>query len=178
MFMFRFSCISRAIACCAAIITIASCEQTIIKDTTTPLTDAKIFETAKLTSGNVWYKNSDAYLAKTAKSGHSQPLMRTRYNATAAAQLDANGKVKAGTVFPEGSVITKELVKTGNVLDGYAVLWKRKADPNADADGWVWGYLNATGGVNNPISGKGNGCIGCHSIEGHIDRTLMNVSVP
>ncbi len=175
--MFRFSYVSRAIACCAAIITVASCEQTMMTDTTTPLTDAKIFDTAKLTTGNVWYKNSDAYLAKTAKSGHTQPLMRTRYNATAAAQLDASGKVKAGTIFPEGSVITKELVKTGNVLDGYAVLWKRKADPNADADGWVWGYVSATGSVNAAISTKGSGCIGCHSIAGNIDKTLMNVSV-
>ena len=175
--MSSFSLASRMILGVVVFTAVISCEQTVITDTTTPLTDAKIFETAKITTGYVWYKKSDAYLAKTAKSGHAQPLMRTRYNATAAAQLDANGKVKAATVFPEGSIITKELVKTGNVLDGYAVLWKRKADPNADADGWVWGYVSATGSVNNPITGKGNGCIGCHSIAGHIDRTLMNVSV-
>lgn len=162
-----------------------SCEQTVIKPdpvTTIPanqaVTDAQIFETAKQTSGYTWYKNSDAFLGKTAKSGHEEPFMRTRFNSVAAAQLDATGKIKAGITFPEGSIITKELINADKSLSGYAVLWKRKQDPNADADGWVWGYVAASGSVRHAVTNKGNGCIGCHSIQGHIDRVLMNVSVP
>jgi hypothetical protein len=177
MFMFRFSLVSRMILGVVALAVVISCEQTVLTDTT-PLTDAKLFEIAKITTGNVWYKKSDAYLGRTAKSGHPQPFMRTRYNATAAAVLDANGKVKAGTVFPEGSVLIKELVNTDKSLFGYAVMWKRKADPNASSDGWIWNEISASGGVLVGVSTKGSICIDCHSIAGHIDRSLMNVSVP
>jgi hypothetical protein len=105
--------------------------------------------------------------------------MRTRYNSVAAQMLDASGKVKSGAVFAEGSIITKELINADRTtVNGYALLIKRKADPNADADGWVWGYVTGTGAERHPLTSKGNGCIGCHSIAGHIDRTLMNVSVP
>jgi hypothetical protein len=178
MFMFSFPCISRVIVCVAAFTVIVACEQTVITETATPLTDAKFFETAKITTGTVWYKNSDAFLGRTAKSGHPQPFMRTRYNAIAAAQLDASGKVKAGTTFPEGSVLTKDLVNTDKTLFGYALMWKRKSDPNADKDGWVWSELTSSGGVLIGISQKGSACISCHSNSGQIDKTLMNVSVP
>lgn len=148
--------------------------------TTTPeaLTIPKIFEIAKQTSGYTWYKKSDAYLPKNGVSGHIEVFQRTRLDATAATQLDANGKVKAGAVFPEGSTIVKELVNADKSINGYALLIKRKADPSADADGWVWGYVTAAGAERHPLSSKGAGCIACHSISGHIDRTLMNVSNP
>lgn len=162
----------------------SACDTTVIKtDNTTPtnadaLTIPKIFEIAKQTSGYTWYKRSDVYLARNVKSGHAEPLERTRYDATAATQLDANGKVKEGAVFPEGSTIVKELVTSDRVINGYALMIKRKADPSADADGWVWGYVTAAGAERHPLASKGNGCIDCHSIAGHINRTLMNVSNP
>ncbi|MCU0425637.1 MAG: hypothetical protein MUF71_08440 [Candidatus Kapabacteria bacterium] len=169
----------------SAITLLLSCEMpnnstgtTGITATSGNVTIAQIFETAKQTSGYTWYKKSDAFIGKTAKSAHSEPFLRTRYNATAAMMLDATGKVKAGAVFAEGSIITKELINTDRSVNGYALLIKRKADPNADPDGWVWGYVSATGAERHPLTSKGNGCIACHSIAGHIDRTLMNVSVP
>jgi hypothetical protein len=142
------------------------------------ITIEQVFETAKQTANYTWYKRSDVLLSKSAKSGHSEPFQRTRYNATAAMMLDANGKVKEGAVFAEGSIITKELVNADRSNNGYALMLKRKEDANADADGWVWGYVTATGTARLPLTAKGSGCIGCHSIAGHIDRTLMNVSHP
>ncbi|TAE33752.1 MAG: hypothetical protein EAZ92_00450 [Candidatus Kapaibacterium sp.] len=171
-------------ACALLLLVLSSCDMTNnatsggITATSGNVTIAQIFETAKQTSGYTWYKKSDALLAKTPKSAHAEPFMRTRFNATAAQMLDASGKVKEGAVFSEGSIITKELINTDKSLNGYALLIKRKADPNADADGWVWGYVTASGAERHPLTSKGNGCIGCHSIAGHIDRTLMNVSVP
>jgi hypothetical protein len=164
---------------CAVIASCADSNNTMTQPAPTQaVTDAQVFETAKQTSGYTWYKNSDVLLGRTAKSGHTEPFMRTRYNSVAATMLDASAKVKAGAVFAEGSIITKELINADRSVNGYAVLWKRKQDPNADADGWVWGYVTGSGGVRHAVSNKGNGCIGCHSIAGHIDRTLMNVSVP
>lgn len=175
---------SKALGACAVVILVATsgCDTTLIKSDGTTTSDAltipKIFEIAKQTSGYTWYKKSDAYLTRNSVSGHIESLQRTRLDAIAATQLDANGKVKAGAVFPEGSTIVKELVNADKTINGYALLIKRKADPSADADGWVWGYVTAAGAERHPLSSKGNGCIACHSISGHIDRTLMNVSNP
>ncbi|MBD1210838.1 MAG: cytochrome P460 family protein [Ignavibacteria bacterium] len=173
----------KQIALSIALIVFVSLLNACQMNTTTPtntdaLTIPKIFEIAKQTSGYTWYKKSDAYLPKNGVSGHIEVFQRTRYDATAATQLDANGKVKAGAVFPEGSTIVKELVNSDRSISGYALMLKRKADPSADADGWVWGYVTAAGAERHPLSSKGNGCIACHSISGHIDRTLMNVSNP
>ncbi len=168
----------------ALLLTVAACETSMTKapttmtTTTEAITIAKIYEIAKQTSGFTWYKKSDALLVRNGKSGHIEAFQRTRLDATAAMMLDANGKVKEGSVFAEGSTIVKELVNADRTVNGYAVMIKRKADPSADADGWVWGYVTASGAERHPLSSKGNGCIGCHSIAGHIDRTLMNVSNP
>jgi len=147
-------------------------------DSKTAITDAALFDIAKQTTGFTWYKRSDALLAKGAKSGHSEPFKRTRYNAQAATHLDAAGKVKEGTVFSEESIIVKELVNADRSFSGYALMLKRKADPSADANGWVWGYVLASGAVRDAAARKGAGCIGCHSISGNIDLTLMNVTNP
>src|SRR5690606_15177374 len=71
--------------------------------------DEEMYELATNTAGFIWYKHSDALLPKSSGSGHNAPSLRTRYNATAATMLDVDGKVQAGAVFPEGSLIVKEL---------------------------------------------------------------------
>ena len=140
--------------------------------------DKELLDMAQETSGFIWYKNSDALLNKSSGSGHSQPFLRTRYNTVAASMLDSTGKIISGSVFPEGSLIVKELFENSTTLDRYAVLYKKASDPNADAKGWVWGYINADGTVAEPASNKGKGCISCHSQNGNIDYMLMNVYFP
>ncbi len=169
-----------ALSCLVVLYLAVSCSNnSSIQPGTTALTDASIAITAKTTAGFVWYKKSDALMTKGANSGHPEPFLRTRYNATAAAQLDANGKVKTGAIFDEGSVIVKELIASDRTtITTYAVLIKQKSDPNADASGWVWNELTGAGAVAYPISNKGAGCIPCHSIAGNIDKTLMNNDHP
>ena len=43
--------------------------------------DQDLYLKAKTTTDFVWYKNSNAKLPKTSGSGHSQPLLSTRFNA-------------------------------------------------------------------------------------------------
>jgi Cytochrome P460 len=137
-------------------------------------TDQELLDLSKSATGFTWYKNSDALLPKSSGTGHSQPLLRTRYNDVAAAMLDMDGKVKAGTVFPDGSLIVKELNNNATTIGRYAILYKQSGHADADADGWVWGYINANGSVAEPAANKGNGCRGCHGQADHIDFTLMN----
>lgn len=140
--------------------------------------DQDLYLIAKTTTDFVWYKNSKTKLPKTTGSGHSQPLLSTRFNAIAAANLDANFKVKTGSGFAEESLIVKELYDSDGKLDLYAILYKKATHANADSRGWVWGYINADGSVRIGSSKKGKDCTSCHSQSGNEDYTLMNKFFP
>jgi Cytochrome P460 len=144
------------------------------------ITDAELLTMAAQTSGFTWYYKNDSIYAKSGGSAHAQPFLRTRYNGQAATHLDAAGKVVEGTSFSEGSLIVKELhnAANGSVIDLYAILLKKADDPNADAKGWVWGYVKPDGTVTSAASSKGASCITCHSQGGSIDYTLMNAYFP
>lgn len=156
------------------IVTVSACK----KDEEAEGTDKELYDMAKSTSGFTWYKNSDALLNRSSGSGHSQPYLRTRFNSVAAAELDSVGKVSEGTVFQDGSLIVKELINSSSTLDRYAILYKKPGHQDADANGWVWGYINADGTVAVSASEKGSSCIGCHQQDGNIDYMLMNKFFP
>ncbi len=141
-------------------------------------TDIALYELATEPDGFTWYKHADSLLNRSAGSGHGEPFLRTRYNAVAATQLDANGKISAAAVFPEGSLVVKELFNNASSIGRYAILYKKSDSPDADSKGWVWGYINADGSVAESATNKGNACIGCHSQTGNIDYMLMNKFFP
>jgi len=143
--------------------------------TASTTTEAQLYMLGKNSAGFTFYKNSTDTLTKAGNSAHPDPKLRTRYNKIAAQYLDANGKVKAGTVFPDSSLIVKELF-TGSTLTTYVFLFKKKGDTNADANGWVWAETSPTGAATYPVSNKGSGCLGCHSTG--IDYTRMNDTHP
>jgi hypothetical protein len=157
-----------------SILIVASCK----KDKEAEGTDKQLYDMAKVTSGFTWYKNSSVLLDKSSGSGHSFPFLRTRFNTIASAQLDSIGKVMTDAAFPDGSLIVKELYEDASTLGRYAVLYKSTGHADADANGWVWGYINEDGTVAVPASEKGSQCIGCHSQEGSIDYILMNKFFP
>jgi hypothetical protein len=136
--------------------------------------DKLLYDMSKSTSGFTWFKKSDVLLSKSSGSVHPQSFMRTRYNTIAAIKLDASGRIMPGITFPEGSLIVKELHDNATTLARYAILYKKSDSPDADSKGWVWGYINANGGVAEPASNKGSACISCHSQSGNIDYMLMN----
>ena len=140
--------------------------------------DEELFELAQETAGFVWYKNSSSLLSKSNGSGHPQTFLRTRYNAAAATKLDANGKITANTIFPEGALIVKELYENSTNVSRYAILYKKSDSPSADTKGWVWGYIDANGKVAEPASNKGKACISCHNQSDNIDYMLMNKYFP
>lgn len=137
-------------------------------------TDQKLYQMALKTEGFVWYKNSSNYLDKSSGTGHSQPFLRTRYNAIAATMLNPNGTIQSGIQFPEGSVIVKELYDSNKKLERYAILYKNASNITADANGWVWGYINANATTAVSADLKGSSCISCHTQENNIDYMLMN----
>lgn len=160
--------------CLVSIWTINSCT----KDKEATGTDNELYEMAKATSGFTWFKNSSSLLDKSSGSGHPQPFLRTRYNSVAATKLDSIGKIMTGATFPEGSLIVKELHDNSTTLGRYAILYKKSGSADADAKGWVWGYINADGSVAEASSKKGSSCISCHSQADNIDYMLMNKYFP
>ncbi len=158
----------------SAIISISSCN----KDAAEKDIDTQLYELSTDATGFTWYKHTDALLSKSPGSGHFPPYLRTRYNATAATQLDANGKINVGTAFPEGSLIVKELYTDTAVLERYAILYKDTDNAAADANGWVWGYIDADGFVQNSATDKGAICTSCHLQTDNIDYMLMNKYFP
>jgi len=141
-------------------------------------TDKELLDMSKTTSGFTWYKNSNTLLSKSSGSGHPEALLRTRYNSTAATMLDSLGKVMANATFPEGSLVVKELYDNATSLSRYAILYKQTNHVDADARGWVWGYINEDGSVAEPASKKGSACISCHLQSDNIDYMLMNKFFP
>jgi len=148
------------------------------KDKADQAFDRELLEMAKSETGFTWYKLSADNLPKSSGSGHPQPLLRTRYNAIAAEQLDADGKIVENASFGTGSLIVKELKGSGGSTERYAILYKQPSHEFADTKGWVWGYIDADGKVAEPAANRGEGCISCHSQQGSIDYMLMNKFYP
>lgn len=169
---------TKLIALLAGTLLIALLNDACQKDEPAVGIDETMYTLSVPTTGFVWYKKSDVRLAKSSGSGHSSPLFRTRYNDIAATMLDSNGKILAGASFPEGSLIVKELIENDNSISRYAVLYKQSSHASADANGWIWGYINSDGTVAIPASDKGDGCISCHSQSDNIDYMLMNKYFP
>lgn len=141
------------------------------------VTDANLYALARLTGEVTYYKHSFTILPHAAGSGHTDfPFLRTRYNKSAVTQLDANGKVYEGSIFPDSSLIVKELIATDSTIQRYAIMFKLTGALNTDVNGWAWAEISATGSVAYSVSNKGTGCFGCHSSG--IDYTRMNDSHP
>lgn len=151
-----------------------SCKKDKIED----ISDAELLNLSKNTTGFVWFKNKDSLFAKSSGSGHSFAFLKTRYNSIAKTQLGSDGKVIPNAVFPEGSLIVKELFSDSNTLSRYAILYKKSSSNFADEKGWIWGYVNSDGTVAEAASKKGTSCISCHSQTGQIDYQLMNKFYP
>ncbi|MES2589449.1 MAG: hypothetical protein V4622_10745 [Bacteroidota bacterium] len=148
------------------------------KDKAIDSTDLELYDMSENSANFTYYKNSSILLPKSSGSGHGQPFLKTRFNSIAATKLDSTGKIISNAVFPEGSLIVKELFDDSTHIGRYAILYKSTSHKNADAKGWVWGYINSDKTVASPSSNKGGSCISCHSQSGNIDYMLMNKYFP
>ena len=104
-------------------------------------------------------------------SGAHQPLVRTSMNQTALGALQ-NGKLPAGTKFPNGSIIFKEVRTTDGRTVTYAVMYKSAASQLA-GEGWLWAEFSPNGSVGTSIQNRGVGCTGCHSLERGLQNDLV-----
>lgn len=108
------------------------------------------------------YQNKDTIRASSSVSGHS-PFFKVRMNAIARAALGSDGKLRVGALFPEGSLIVKDLYNSvGGARQLVAIMRKESANPSSNA-GWLWAELQADGGVYVSAKDRGVLCMSCHS---------------
>lgn len=138
------------------------------------ISDAALYALIPTDAAWMYYKRSSAPLVRSSRP-HPQSHALVRYNSFAATQLDANGKVRSGAVFPDSSVIVKEL-SNGGAIEAYAVMMRLRGSASAGYAGWVWAEFGPDGAVKYSTTGRGGACASCHNAG--IDYTRMNDSHP
>jgi hypothetical protein len=95
-------------------------------------------------------------------SNAHRPIVRVSMNATALGSLRAD-TLPAGTAFPDGSIIFKQIT-SGGQTSLYAIIYKDKNNPLA-GNGWLWAEFLPDGTPFISLTRKGANCTGCHSLE-------------
>lgn len=138
------------------------------------VSDAELFAMQAAADGWTWFGLTPDTLTGGSTTAH-EPRIRVRYNRHAAAMLTSAGRVASGAVFPESSLIVKDLY-TGATRTTVAYMFKLSAAANASASGWVWAETDGNGTTKISADTRGAGCVGCHAPG--IDFTRMNDAHP
>lgn len=122
--------------------------------------DKALFDSCRNEKAFTYYQNNPG----TVYSGTNGPhgAFKLKFNKIALTALTDNGKLPAGSIFPNGSMVVKEVQHNGQ----YAFMYKR-------AGSWLWAEINADGSVAYSVNkDAGAGCINCHSQTGHRDLVV------
>lgn len=133
--------------------------------------DKQLFEKAT-DSGYTYYKGDATVMPSSSPSAHN-PFFRVKFNQTALAALTDSGRLPAGAVFPEGSIVVKELYNSvSGDLQLLAVMEKASGN-SAAGNNWLWAEFEPGGKAVFSTSKKGNGCISCHNGAGNRDYVRL-----
>lgn len=101
-----------------------------------------------------------------------RPVVRVSLNSIAFGALQ-NGRLPAGSRFPNGSVVFKAIgPSSGAAPTLYAVM--RKDDGGSlSGSGWQWAEYFPDGAVAYSVNSRGNVCIGCHLREQGLQNDLV-----
>lgn len=95
-------------------------------------------------------------------SNAHRPLVRVRMNAVAFSILRGD-TLPAGTRFPDGSIIFKEILSQ-DAVQLYAVMYKDAFNPLA-GNGWLWAEYEPDGTTFISVLRQGVDCTSCHARE-------------
>ncbi len=119
--------------------------------------DAALVALVKNDSGKVTWKNAANDSLFTSGSEHGSKQYKLRMNPTASAACTDAGKLPTGGVFPNSSLIVKQLYSApGGSVESYAVMYKK--------DGaWLWAKYGVTGNVIHSFTANSSVCTSCHT---------------
>jgi len=135
-----------------------ACTKDVAKNPILAYSDKAMFDSIKNESAFNYYKNNPAIL-----SGANGPhgTFKLKFNKIAQTALTDNGKLPIGGVFPEGSLVLKEIESPA----WYAFMYKK-------SNAWLWGEIAKTGEVIYSVNKNPNLCISCHNQSGHRDLVV------
>jgi hypothetical protein len=107
-----------------------------------------------------FYMGSSATLPATGPHGEH----KLRLNQVAELFLDVNGKIPAGKLMPEGSMIIKDTYE-GSTLTIYSFMYKKSG-------AWLWGEVKTNGEIIHGVEASAAVCTACHSGSGNEDMIL------
>lgn len=126
------------------------------------VSDATLYSLSQNISSFTYFKNSHDTLTTAPESEHFN-FVRVRFNPKATAALNSNASGLAQAVFPDESMIVKEVYGgKGGPLESIVIMYKLHNATNSGA-GWVWCELSNDGSTRISSTLKGVSCIGCHS---------------
>ncbi|MCE3281023.1 MAG: hypothetical protein K0S44_3214 [Bacteroidetes bacterium] len=120
--------------------------------------DRSVFDLVLQTAGSGYYQ-SGAVLPGAGNSPHGS--FKLRMNNVAQRILNSAGELPAGgAVFPDSSLIVKEIQSPGEIQ--YAVMYK-------NGRSWAWAEFRGDGKAIYTITANGASCISCHSVTPNRD---------
>ncbi|HMQ78281.1 MAG TPA: cytochrome P460 family protein [Ignavibacteria bacterium] len=125
--------------------------------------DDQLFKWITSDTGYYYYQNNPEILPTTEETERAHDnFMRIRFNKKAADVLNQDGHLPKGIMFPDSSIIVKEIYseKTG-AAEILAVMVKLKGAPNSNKD-WLWAEYSPSGDVEYSVSKNGKACVTCH----------------
>lgn len=122
-------------------------------------TDFGLLDSCKTTANFVYYKNNESIVYPGTSGPHG--TFKLKFNHKAYAQLTAAGKLPVGGVFSDGSMIVKEILSGGNLVE-YALMYKRNGT-------WIWAEISPDKNVKHSVRANHSICTGCHSQAGNRD---------
>lgn len=110
-----------------------------------------------------YYKHSPDILPTSEETERAHDnFMRVKFNHKAASVLNSDGHLPKGIMFPDSSIIVKEIYSEKNgPVELLAVMVKLKGAPNSAKD-WLWAEYSPNGDVEYSVSKNGKVCVSCH----------------
>ena len=148
---------------CMVLITFFSCTKEVAK--LQGPTDAQMFAWCTQSIDRFYYQNdsTNQITPAPAQGGFHGPY-KLRFNAKVKNALGGDGRLAAGNVLPDSSVIVK-VSYTGSTVTAYSIIFKLN-------QAWTWAQFDAAGAVWQSVGVSPSQCTGCHDGTGNRDKTL------
>jgi hypothetical protein len=124
--------------------------------------DKALLDSANNLSAFTFYKNKDTLFPGTSSSPHGS--FKLKFNKIAFSVLSDNGKLPLASVFPEGSMVLKEIRRNGEVTL-YSIMYKHNRS-------WLWTEVAPDGKVNYSVKKDPSVCTSCHKQTGNRDLVV------
>ena len=123
--------------------------------------DKQLFVIVSDTTNRKFYKNNPNLLPPASSSPHGS--FRLWFNPKAQTVLDASGKLPVNGIFPDSSLLVKEvLIPLFDSIPVLAVMYKLQGS-------WKWAEYEFDGDVVYSIKKDPSACVSCHSLSPNRD---------